>query len=250
MNSTESHVRLQNVSVLASGIAAAIFLLFALVPVSASAASAEELQGAQNLKSLQDGKRSCASLSTSDFQRIGEYVVGRMLGSSVSHEAMDNQMRSMAGSGSESQAHVFMGQRFAGCKTGRTPAAFGSMMGMMGAGMMGAAYSSGASTINGSVQNGGVNMMGNSDANNSNYRNDGWMGGNNGWMDGSSAAMFLFMALAIAIGAAVFFILFGSATRRSSDGTPDAILRQKLADGSLSVEEFHQRRTALDESKK
>jgi hypothetical protein len=113
--------------------------LLALAASPAIGTATEEQQGAQ-LRSLQSFQVTCMSLTTDKFERIGEYVLGRMLGSSGAHGAMNRQITVMMGSGGETRAHVFMGQRCAGCATGRAPVAFGAMMGMMGAGMMGSAY--------------------------------------------------------------------------------------------------------------
>ena len=70
--------------------------------------------------------------------------MGRMLGSSAAHDAMNAQMQTVMGSSGEQLAHQFMGRRFAGCATGNGPAQIGTMMGMMGTAMMGASYGSSA----------------------------------------------------------------------------------------------------------
>ena len=138
-------------------VAAALALGGLLAPV-AMGASAEQ-QGAQTLRSHEAGQRPCSSLTPDDFDRIGEYVMGRMLGSSGAHGAMDRQMAAMMGSRGDRQAHEFMGRRFAACATGTPPVAFGAAMGMMGAGMMGSSYGGDASALrSGAGRSGG--MMG------------------------------------------------------------------------------------------
>ena len=161
-----------------AALVAALLALTALAAAPAMGATSEEQQGAQLLRSLQAGTATCTSLTTTNFERIGEYVMGRMLGSSAAHDAMNRQMAAMMGSGGETQAHVFMGQRFAGCATGRAPVAFGAMMGMMGAGMMGSAYGGNAtSTMMGSGNRGTGGMMGFGYVSPTASRNNGWSSG-------------------------------------------------------------------------
>lgn len=105
---------------------------------SAWASAEEEQQGAALLGDVQSGRTSCSKLSASQAELIGENVMGRMVGSTTAHTAMNAQITARMGTRGEEQAHQFLGRRFAGCATGKAPAMFGSMMGMMGAGMMGA----------------------------------------------------------------------------------------------------------------
>ena len=109
-----------------------VLALTAVVAAPVLASAGEERQGARLLQSVQAGKTSCTQLSSNQSELIGEYVMGRMLGSTATHKAMNQQMTSMMGSSGEAQAHTFMGRRFAGCATGSSPAAFSTMMGMMG----------------------------------------------------------------------------------------------------------------------
>ncbi len=105
---------------------------------SAWASAKEEQQGAAVLQQLQSGKTSCSKLTATQSELIGENVMGRMLGSTSAHNAMNTRLTATMGTRGEEQAHQFMGRRFAGCATGKAPATFGSMMSMMGVGMMGA----------------------------------------------------------------------------------------------------------------
>ncbi len=142
-------------------VVSALLAVAALAATAAMADTSQEQQGAKILGDIQAGKLTCKSLTTDDFDRIGNYVMGRMLGTPAAHEAMDRQMIAMMGASGEKQAHVFMGQRFAGCAGGRVPQAFGSMMGMMGAGMMGSSYGgNSSSTMMGSRSRGTGGMMG------------------------------------------------------------------------------------------
>src|SRR5665648_114363 len=53
----------------------ALTVSFATEPAFASTAS-EEQQGAAFVKALNTGKRSCETLTLTDFERIGEYAMG------------------------------------------------------------------------------------------------------------------------------------------------------------------------------
>ena len=107
-----------------------------LIPAVASASLADEQrQGAAMVAQLQSGAKSCGDLSGEDFDHIGEYVMGRALGSTSAHAAMNERMTLMLGERREQRMHQLMGARFAGCAT--TSGAGGSVM---GPGMMGGSY--------------------------------------------------------------------------------------------------------------
>jgi Short C-terminal domain len=215
-------------------LAAALLALTALAAPAAMGATSEQQQGAQLLGMLQSGKASCASLSTTNFERIGEYVMGRMLGSSAAHDAMNRQITLMMGATGETQAHTFMGQRFAGCATGQAPPAFGAMMGMMGAGMMGSAYGgTGSPTMMGSGNRGTGGMMGFGYVTPTASRNSGWGSGD--------TVMVILMGLLVAL--AVGALIAWRPWRRP--GTPLATLQARLARGDIDQQEFDRRREAL-----
>lgn len=215
---------------------AALLALSAFAAAPAMGATSEEQQGAQLLRNLQAGKASCASLSATNFERIGEYVMGRMLGSSAAHDAMNRQMAAMMGSGGETQAHVFMGQRFAGCATGRAPVAFGAMMGMMGAGMMGSAYGgTSSSTMMGSGRRGSGGMMGFGYVSPTASRNNGWSSGD--------TVMVVLMGLLIAL--AIGALAVWRPWRHQAVKTPLETLQARYARGDIDQQEFDRRRQAL-----
>ena len=194
----------------------------ALVPTPASAETEAE-QGGQLVQRIEAGTTTCRSLSTSDFDHIGVYVMERMLGSAAAHEAMNGRMRAMMGTRGETLAHVYMGQRFAGCATGRAPAAFGAMMGMMGgygsSGMMGGGYRG----------NGG--MMGSSS------HGDGWSSGN------TAAIVMIGLLLVLA---AVALLAWHPWRRTGS--TPLETLRDRFARGDIDKQEFDRVRKTLEGS--
>lgn len=139
-----------------------------LTPTAAFASLADEqTQGRQLAAQLQSGAATCKSLSVEDLDHIGEYVMGRALGSTSVHQSMNDRMTQMMGSQAESRMHQILGARYSGCSAAgaSTPATSGSGYGtMMGPGMMGPGMMGGYSG------NGGWGaMMGSSD-----YR---WMTG-------------------------------------------------------------------------
>lgn len=219
-----------------AALVAALLALTALAAAPAMGATSEEQQGAQLLRNLQAGKATCTSLSTTNFERIGEYVMGRMLGSSAAHDAMNRQMAAMMGSGGETQAHVFMGQRFAGCATGRAPVAFGAMMGMMGAGMMGSAYGGNAtSTMMGSGNRGTGGMMGFGYVSPTASRNNGW----------SSGDTVMVILMGLLIGLAIGAFAAWRPWRHKAVKTPLETLQARYARGDIDQQEFDRRRQAL-----
>lgn len=101
--------------VLASLLGAAAALAVMTAPAFASSLSDEVAAGQQIATRVQGGKTSCSSLSDSDFEHLGEYVMDRMVGSRSAHETMNQRMTQAVGSQSTDRTHEAMGRRFAGC---------------------------------------------------------------------------------------------------------------------------------------
>ena len=201
-------------------------LLFGAVAVAvglglpAQAAAKEERRGADLFSAVERGERTCEELRDEDFVAIGEFAMGRMLGSPRAHEAMDRMMASMMGEGGLQGMHEAMGQRFAGCGRPGFPAAFGGMMGMMG-GNPGGGQMIGSGGMMGSVAG----------------RDD------DGDNDGAWVAAALIIIL---VGtAAVAVLLLRSRRHDRGEQDPLAVLDRRLADGSISPEEYRERRTIL-----
>lgn len=113
---------------------AALSLLL-LAPSAAFASLGDEQRQGRDLSTqLQSGAKTCDDLSDEDFDHIGEYVMGRFLGSTQAHQAMNDRMSLMMGDQAEQRMHQLMGQRYAGCYTN---SASGIGPGMMGSGGMG-----------------------------------------------------------------------------------------------------------------
>ena len=108
-------------------------------PTAGASVAAEQQAGQKLAQHVQSGERSCQSLSKDDLDHIGEFVMGRMIGSTSAHEAMNARMTQVLGATAESQMHQVLGARFTGCASGTangsSSGAYGGMMG--GQGMMG-----------------------------------------------------------------------------------------------------------------
>ncbi|HEX2708721.1 MAG TPA: hypothetical protein VHM66_12020, partial [Solirubrobacterales bacterium] len=85
-----------------------LLALFSVITPSAMATRAEEQQGANILREFRAGQGSCASLSPTQFELVGEYLMARMIGSPAAHDAMNARIKRMMGPEAEAQAHVFL----------------------------------------------------------------------------------------------------------------------------------------------
>lgn len=204
---------------------AATLALLGLGVAPGSASAGTEQEGARLLQSVQAGEQRCQQLSRRQLEAIGEYVMGRMVGSPARHEAMDEQIRAGSGASGEAEAHVFLGRRFTGCATGVAPGAFGSMMGMMGA------YS-GAAGAMGGPGGFGPGMGG--------YWDDG-----DGWSTGATVALIVLAAMAVGL------VALAAGRRRralpASAETPLDLLSRRYAAGEMDTTDYEQRRRALED---
>ena len=106
----------------------------------------EEAEGKVIVGNLANGSVTCATLTTDDFERVGEYYMGLMVGDT--HVYMNAMMTRQLGESGEEQMHVLMGQRLSGCDptAGDTDDAWESswfpMMSMMN-GISGGSWGSG-----------------------------------------------------------------------------------------------------------
>lgn len=101
-------------------------------PTSASAQLANEvLQGQRSVESVRSGERACSGLTAGDFERMGEYAMGRALQSTAVHESMNRRMAAMVTSRGERRMHVALGYRISGCVGGPASAWIASMGSMM-----------------------------------------------------------------------------------------------------------------------
>ena len=211
-----------------------LLLLVLAVAAGFSAAAVaqgdDEARGRDLLSAVDARDRDCGDLDDGDFEMIGEYLMGRMVGDAESHDAMDRIMRSMMGERGEEAAHERMGRRFAGCGGG----ALGGMMGMMmgggyGGGMMGGGYD----TYDG--DRGSMMGFGRSGVDRADDDDD--------W-DGGDTAMVVMMALLLILAVVVLW-LFRPGRRHHGGGGPLEILSRRFAAGEIDQEEYERRRQAL-----
>ncbi len=125
-----------------STIAASALTLGLLCAVAGTAAASsgaserqQERQGAQIVSEVAAGKLGRAHLSRSRYELVGEYAMGRALGSTRAHEEADSLWEQMMGSGGAEAMHVYLGERYLGGGVA-TERRYGSLYGWMGA-MMG-----------------------------------------------------------------------------------------------------------------
>lgn len=91
----------------------------------------EEVEGKQIWQKLQEKKIDCQKLTDDQFEALGEYFMGQMVGKD--HPAMNQMMVAMMGEKGEKQAHINMGKKLSGCFGGNINSFnFMPMMGMMG----------------------------------------------------------------------------------------------------------------------
>jgi hypothetical protein len=145
---------------------ALVLSLAVAAPALADSVAAEQALGAQILTQVQHGTLSPKSLTNDQYQNLGEYLMGRALGSTALHQRMNTLMDEMMGPTASDVMHVYLGKRYLGVSA--TPTSrYGQLYGLMGvmmsgyrgsalAGMMGA-YLSGQGAAGYKV---GPGMMG------------------------------------------------------------------------------------------
>jgi hypothetical protein len=113
-------------------LAAAFVLSLGLaVPASASV-STEQQEGAQILSAVHAGKLKGTSLSSSQYEHVGEYLMGQALGSTAAHERMNSLADQMMGSTAVDQMHVYLGERYLGKSTAQVSGRYAPMYGLIG----------------------------------------------------------------------------------------------------------------------
>ncbi len=156
-----------------------IFGLAFAAPALADDVAAEQAQGAQVLSQVQQGTLRAKSLTADQYQVLGEYLMGRALGSTQLHQRMNTLMDEMMGSRASDQMHIYLGKRYLGV-TATPSSRYSQLYGLMGtmmsgyrgsalAGMMGA-YLNGQGTAGDPM---GPGMMGYGYTPNANS-GDGW----------------------------------------------------------------------------
>lgn len=106
------------------------FLLTLAAPAWASVAS-DQQEGAQIIGKIHDGKLEQTSLSSSQYEQLGEYLMGQALGSTSAHERMNSLMGEMMGSTAVNEMHVYLGERYLG-KSVQISGRYAPMYGLIG----------------------------------------------------------------------------------------------------------------------
>jgi len=127
-------------------LAVAFALTFALVAPTWASVTSEQQAGAQVQSAVREGRLKTSTLSSSQYESVGEYLMGQALGSTASHERMNSLMAQMTGSGAVDQMHIYLGERYFG-KSAQIPRRYAPMYGL--AGMM---AGSGGSSIAGMMR--------------------------------------------------------------------------------------------------
>ena len=166
--------------------------------------SADEQTGKDLYAQLQNNQKACSQLSDDDFDHLGDFFMGRMMGGN--HGAMDQYMDSQLGASTERQVHIVMGKRMSGCDTN-------------------AAYPTSSSNY---APLAWMGMMG------QNANSWGMMGGYGmgGW---SATDTTLSVLLILAVGAALWGWLLRPARTVAS---PIAVLKARYAKGDITNAEF------------
>lgn len=135
-------------------------------PALADSVASEQAQGAQVLSQVQHGTLNPKSLTSDQYQNLGEYLMGQALGSTPLHQRMNTLMDEMMGPSASDQMHIYLSKRYLGVSV--TPSRqYSQLYGLMGvmmsgyhgsalAGMMGA-YLNGQGTAGYTM---GPGMMG------------------------------------------------------------------------------------------
>lgn len=78
----------------------------------------EENEGRELWNKFQAKEIACADILDMQFEALGEYFMGQMMGDS--HTAMNAMMIQMHGKDGENQIHIVLGKRISGCDTSAT----------------------------------------------------------------------------------------------------------------------------------
>lgn len=180
----------------------------------ASAPSGEEAQGKAIWDKLQAKQVACGKLVDSDFDLLGEYFMGTMMG--ASHDAMNDRLKRVLGDAGETQIHVSLGKRMSGCDASAAyPAGFSGFMPMMG----GQSYASEFNLSN-SMMNFGYGFS--------------FFGG-----------IFMLLWWALIIAAVVALVKWFWDKSKNGGKSPLDILKERYAKGDIDRKEFEEKKKDL-----
>jgi preprotein translocase subunit SecG len=112
-------------------LALAFTIALALTASASASVASEEQQGAQTLGAVHAGTLKGTSLSTSQYEHVGEYLMGQALGSTAAHERMNSLMEQMMGPAAGDQMHTYLGERYLG-KSATFSGRYAPMYGLIG----------------------------------------------------------------------------------------------------------------------
>jgi putative membrane protein len=172
----------------------------------------DEASGKVIFDKLQAKQVQCSQLKDDDFDVLGDYFMGQMMGSA--HAAMNVRLEQQLGSDGEKQMHVVMGKRLSGCDPTLTYLASGAsfMLAMMG---------------------GGANMM--------NWGYGGYgMPYAGGWMGGLFMILWWVLIIA-AIVSLIKWLRHGNNHGHRGNSALD-ILKERYAKGEITKQEFEEKK--------
>jgi hypothetical protein len=115
----------------ARSFAAALLLGLVFAAPAWASVSSEQQQGAHILNAIHAGTLKSARLSSFQYEQVGEYLMGRALGSTAAHERMNALMGEMMGPAAADQMHLYLGERYLG-KTAQITGSYAPIYGLVG----------------------------------------------------------------------------------------------------------------------
>src|SRR3989344_1551237 len=211
----------------------------AQTPSNTNQTAQEEASGKVIYDNLQINKVSCSNLSDNDFELLGDYYMGQMMGSS--HSAMDNLMTQRIGEDNNRLMHIALGKRFSNCDSSASfpsqGVGFLPMMGMMGN------WSSYDNNGSYTQPNNFNSMMGN-------YFGNSMMGFGYGYGAGWLGMIFMIIFWTLVIILIVVLVrgLVWQNKKSSDDNGNSAmdILKERYAKGEINKEEFKAKKKDLN----
>jgi hypothetical protein len=93
---------------------ALVLSLVIAAPAVADSVATEQQRGAQVLSHVRHGALSTNGLTTDQYENLGEYLMGRALGSTQLHQRMNTLMDQMMGPAASDQMHIYLAKRHLG----------------------------------------------------------------------------------------------------------------------------------------
>lgn len=117
-------------------LAIATVLIAVLAAPSWASVASEQQQGARIVQRINAGTLSRTGLSNTQYQRVGQYLMAKSLGSSQAFKAMDTRMDDVMGQSTADQMYTYLGKRYLGVNA-TLPGGYASTFGPMGTMMNG-----------------------------------------------------------------------------------------------------------------